>query len=83
MTNLKNQYNQNALFLVNEYNKSNFLTADIFLLKVGNSLIKSHKFKALTLINTLLTFPKVEIINFDVNLLNKALILYEKYQNKS
>lgn len=83
LINPKDQYHKKALFLGNEYKHSGFLTTDIILLEVGNALAKNYKNQALQLINTLLTSPEVEIINFDVNLLNKALILYEKYQDKS
>lgn len=83
LINQRDQYYNQALQLADHFEHSPLLTTDAVLLEIGNALSRSHKQEAAAIIEYFLTSVEVEVVHLNARLLNQALVLYRKYQDKA
>ncbi|PSB11088.1 PIN domain nuclease [filamentous cyanobacterium CCP1] len=83
LINQRDQYHNQALQLADRFENSPLLTTDAVLLEIGNALSRSHKQEAAAIIEYFLTSVEVEVVHLNARLLNQALVLYRKYQDKA
>lgn len=83
LINQRDQYHHQALQLADRFENAPLLTTDAVLLEIGNALSRSHKQEAAAIIEYFLTSVEVEVVHLNARLLNQALVLYRKYQDKT
>lgn len=82
LINKRDQYHPKALELAQQFENYSLITTDAVLLEVGNSLASNYKNEAINIIENFGQSDDVEIIHLTPELLNKAIELYKKYQDK-
>jgi len=83
LINERDQYHKQAEALSFKFEESLLITTVAVLLEIGNALAKDFRLEANAVINLLRTSAKVEVIHIDERLLEKALEIYEKYDDKT
>jgi len=83
LINKRDSHYQEAQYLANKVEYYPFITTDAVLLEIGNALAKNFKKQAIDVIKHFNTSPNVTIIHLNALLFNKALQLYDKYQDKT
>ncbi len=82
LINKRDQYHPKALELAQQLDNYPLITTDAVLLEVGNSLAGNYRHEAINIVESFLQSDDVEIIHLTPELLNKAIELYKKYQDK-
>jgi len=83
LINKRDSHYQEAQHLADKVEHHPFITTDAVLLEIGNALAKNFKKQAIDVIKHFNTSPNVTIIHLNALLFNKALQLYDKYQDKT
>jgi len=83
LINKRDSHYQEAQHLASKVEHHPFITTDAVLLEIGNALAKNFKKQAIDVIKHFNTSPNVTIIHLNALLFNKALQLYDKYQDKT
>ena len=82
LVNDKDRYFQTAQELSPIYVHDHLITTDAVLLEVGNALAKDFRPEAIQIINILRRANKTQVIEINAPLFEKALAMYQKYQDK-
>jgi len=82
LINDKDQYHASAQKLASIYLRENLVTTDAVLLEIGNALAKNFKNEAAEIIKTLRNSPKTIVVEMTIDLFEKGLEIYEKYDDK-
>ena len=82
LINDKDQYHAPAQKLASIYLRENLVTTDAVLLEIGNALAKNFRTEALEIIKTLRNSPKTIVVEMTIDLFEKGLEIYEKYDDK-
>jgi len=77
------QYHEQAQSLSLKFDQSFLITTVAVLLEIGNALAKDFRKEANAVISVLRTSKRVEVVGLDERLLEKALDIYEKYDDKT
>lgn len=83
LINDKDQYHEKAATFSHEFNNSPLITTDAVLLEIGDSLAKDFKQEAAKIIKILRESESVDVISIDQDLFDKALDLYQRYNDKA
>jgi len=83
LINERDQYHQQAEALSFEFEQSFLITTVAVLLEIGNALAKDFRQEANTVIRLLRSSARVDVVQIDERLLEKALEIYEKYNDKT
>ena len=83
LINERDQYHQQAEALSFKFEESLLITTVAVLLEIGNALAKDFRREANAVIDLMRTSARVEVIHIDDRLLEKALEIYEKYDDKT
>jgi uncharacterized protein len=83
LINSRDQYHHRAMNLAKLYIGQPVLTTDAVLLEVGNMLARNYRAEAVIAINTFLLSSEVEVVHLHRTLFQRALTLYEQYQDKA
>ncbi|MGK7957165.1 MAG: type II toxin-antitoxin system VapC family toxin [Crocosphaera sp.] len=82
LINKRDQYHPQALKLAQQVENYPLIITDAVLLEVGNSLASKYRNEAINIIESFLQSDDVAIIHLSPELLNTAITLYKKYQDK-
>ena len=82
LINEKDQYHAQAEALSFRCANSALLTTSAVLLEIGNALAKEFRTEAVSIIRVLSHSSRVELVEIDSNLMDKGLVVYEKYADK-
>src|SRR5215831_17266231 len=83
LVNERDQYHEQAEALSLKFEESKLITTVAVLLEIGNALAKDFRKEANAVIRLLRRSSRVEVIQLDEALLEKALETYEKYDDKT
>jgi predicted nucleic acid-binding protein len=83
LINERDQYHKQAEALSFKFEESLLITTVAVLLEIGNALAKDFRRDATAVIDLLRTSARVQVIQIDEHLLQKALEIYEKYDDKT
>ncbi len=83
LLNERDQYHQQAEALSHKFEESFLITTVAVLLEIGNALAKDFRKEANAVIRLLRNSDRVEVVQIDERLLEKALDIYEKYDDKT
>ncbi len=83
LLNERDQYHQQAEALSFKFEESFLITTVAVLLEIGNALAKDFRKEANAVIKLLRNSDRVEVVQIDERLLEKALDIYEKYDDKT
>ena len=83
LINERDQYHKQAEALSFKFEESLLITTVGVLLEIGNALAKDFRREANAVIDLLRTSARVEVIHINDRLLEKALEIYEKYDDKT
>ena len=83
LINERDQYHKQAEALSFKFEESHLITTVAVLLEIGNALAKDFRREANAAIGLLRTSARVKVIHIDERLLEKALEIYEKYDDKA
>ena len=83
LLNERDQYHQQAEALSFKFEESFLITTVAVLLEIGNALAKDFRKEATAVIKLLRNSDKVEVVQIDERLLEKALDIYEKYDDQT
>src|SRR3989442_5103548 len=82
LINERDQYHQQAEALSFKFEESFLITTVAVLLEIGNAIAKDFRQEANTVIRLLRSSARVDVVQIDERLLEKALEIYEKYNDK-
>ncbi len=83
LINQDDQHHQQALQLAEQYEGTPIVTTDAILLEIGNALSRIARNEATAIIHHFQTAPKVTLVSLTPELMNAALNLYTKHQDKT
>src|SRR6266568_5750177 len=83
LINERDQYHKHAEALSFKFEESSLITTVAVLLEIGNALAKDFRQEANTVIRLLRDSARVDVVQIDERLLEKALEIYEKYDDKT
>jgi predicted nucleic acid-binding protein len=83
LINQRDQYHDRAKALSFKFEETSLVTTVGVLLEIGNALAKDFRTEALAVIGLMRTSSRVELVEFNDALLEKALAIYKKYSDKS
>ncbi len=83
LINERDQYHQQAEALSFKFEESFLITTVAVLLEIGNALAKDFRQEANAVIRLLRSSARVDVVQIDERLLEKALEIYEKYNDKT
>ena len=83
LINERDQYHDQAQKLSFKFEQSLLVTTVAVLLEIGNALASGFRREANALISLLRNSNRVEVVDLDLKLFEKALQLYEKYDDKT
>ncbi len=83
LINERDQYHKQAEALSFKFEESFLITTVAVLLEIGNALAKDFRQEANTVIRLLRSSARVDVVQIDERLLEKALEIYEKYHDKT
>lgn len=83
LINKNDTHHQKAIALAEKYENSQFVTTDPILLEIGNALSRIARNEAMTIIRYFQTTPNVTVVSLTSELMDNALNLYTKHQDKT
>lgn len=83
LINERDQYHEQAEALSLEFEESFLITTVAVLLEIGNAMAKDFKAEATGVLRLLRGSRRVEVVEIDQRLLDKALNFYAKYNDKT
>jgi uncharacterized protein len=83
LINERDQYHEQAEALSFKFEESFLITTVAVLLEIGNALAKDFRNEANAVIRLLRSSARVDVVQIDERLLEKALEIYEKYNDKT
>src|SRR6266446_9352226 len=83
LINERDQYHQQAEALSFKFEESFLITTVAVLLEIGNALAKDFRQEANAVLRLLRHSNRVEVVEIDQRLFEKALDIYEKYNEKT
>ena len=83
LLNERDQYHQQAEAVSFKFEESFLITTVAVLLEIGNALAKDFRKEANAVIRLLRNSDRVEVVQIDERLLEKALDIYEKYDDQT
>lgn len=83
LVNERDQYHKQAEALSFKFEESKLITTVAILLEIGNALAKDFRKEANAVIRLLRRSSRVEVIQLEEALLEQALEIYEKYDDKT
>ena len=83
LINERDQYHQQAEALSFKFEESFLITTVAVLFEIGNALAKDFRQEANAVIRLLRSSARVDVVQIDERLLEKALEIYEKYHDKT
>jgi predicted nucleic acid-binding protein len=83
LINERDQFHEQAQRLSYKFEQSLLVTTVAVLLEIGNAMASAFRKEAKALISLLRSSNRVEIVELDARLLEKALAVYEKYDDKT
>lgn len=83
LINQRDQYHERTKTLSFKFEESLLVTTGAVLLEIGNALAKDFREQALAVIRLMRTSGRVELVELDDALLEKALEIYGKYSDKT
>ncbi len=83
LINERDQYHKQAESLSFKFEESSLITTVAVLLEIGNALAKGFRREANAVLRLLRSSARVEVVQIDARILEKALEIYEKYDDKT
>ena len=83
LINERDQYHDQAQRLSFNFEQSFLVTTAAVLLEIGNALASAFRKEAITIISLLRNSDRVEVVDLDTGLFEKALEMYAKYTDKT
>ena len=83
LINERDQYHQQAEAVSFKFEESFLITTVAVLLEIGNALAKDFRKEANAVIRLLRNSGRIEVVQIDEHLLERALDIYEKYDDKT
>jgi len=83
LINRRDQYHQQALDLVEQFEGHPLLVTDAVLLEIGNAWARGYKQEAVAIIEQFLAAEEVEVVHLTPRLFAQGFTLYKSHQDKA
>lgn len=79
----RDENHERANELVDEYDRQQLFVTDAVLLEIGNALARSHKQRAIEIIEEAFESDRIEVVRIDETLFKKGFELYKSHADKT